>query len=478
MGISRLLLLTFGLLSLVFGAGTYFTTQGLSELHALLHEVRRSQSSLGPALELCAAVRDQYAHQAHTIILGDESHLGEYKRSRERVAALVRNLRGAQQPGGSFELSTVDQIARASNELDALFFARIVPAVKAGDSTEVKKAHGRALEIVAGIQADADRLAQHLESQLADFEAHASLVQHATVRWTLLLLFGATLLSGALGIVIARRLGRRVRRLEEGARRLGGGDLETRIPVDSNDELGRLAQQFNAMAESLLEHQARLVESERFAGVGRVAAGVAHEINNPLGVILGYARLLQRKADESLASDLREIEVEVERCREIVDGLLDLSRPLKLSDEPVELGPLVRDLIDRMRESGILGSCEVSVHGHGVTTGHGLRLRQVLMNLVRNAVEAAGVAGRVSIELARHEDQVIIAVSDSGPGIPAEQVDQLFQPFYTTKAGGTGLGLATSLAIVHAHGGRIDVGGSVLGGACFTVRLPARPEGA
>ncbi len=472
MGISRLLLLTFGLLSLVFGAGTYFTTRGLTDLHTLLHEVRHSQASLRPALELCAAVRDQYAHQAHTIILGDESHLGEYRRARERVTALVRSLRAS---GANKEISTVDQIARASAELDGLFLSRIVPAVKAGDGTAVREAHARALEIVGGIQADTDRLAQRLEARMADFEAHASVVQHATVRWTLLLLISATLLAGGLGIVISRRLGRRVRRLEEGARRLGGGDLSTRIPVDSSDELGGLARQFNAMAEALVEHQARLVESERLAGVGRLAAGVAHEINNPLGVILGYARLLQPKADPAVAADLREIEVEAERCREIVDGLLDLSRPLKQSSEPVDLGKLVRDLVERMRESGILGSRAVQVHGQALATGHELRLRQVLTNLLRNGIEAAGETGRIEIELAQDAEETTVSVSDSGPGIAPEQAEQLFQPFFTTKRGGTGLGLATSLAIVHAHGGRIDVGASVLGGACFTVRLRPPP---
>jgi signal transduction histidine kinase len=204
---------------------------------------------------------------------------------------------------------------------------------------------------------------------------------------------------------------------------------------------------------------------------------VAHEINNPLGVILGYAKLLRKRADPAVAGDLRIIEDETLRCREIVEGLLDLSRPLPAVSQPVDLREIVDEVLARLRDSKLLDGVAVKVDGDAATEGHAPKLRQVLLNLVTNAAEAAGAGGEVGIRLAREGEAVEVSVSDSGPGVSPEARGRLFEPFFTTKDRGTGLGLAVSQAIAHAHGGSIEADAAPAGGARFTLRLPGASTG-
>jgi signal transduction histidine kinase len=230
------------------------------------------------------------------------------------------------------------------------------------------------------------------------------------------------------------------------------------------------------MTAALKEHQAQLVQSEKLAGIGRLAAGVAHEINNPLGVILGYTRLLEKHAHPPLADDLAVIEEETLRCKEIVEGLLDLSRPVQVSHETVELRATVDEVIERLREAGVLRGVEVRVVGAARVDGHPSKLRQVLANLTRNAAEAAGPGGSVEIALVEDGASAAVSVRDDGPGLDGEALSRLFEPFFTTKEKGTGLGLAISRAIARAHGGEIEAANAAVGGALMTVRLPRHTE--
>ena len=289
---------------------------------------------------------------------------------------------------------------------------------------------------------------------------------------------GAPLLAAAVSVAIGRSIAGPLARLQAGAARLAAGDLEAHIDLDRPDEFGALARQFNAMTSALKEHQTKLVQSEKLAGVGRLAAGVAHEINNPLGVILGYTRLLEKRADGPLREDLSVIEQEALRCKDIVEGLLDLSRPLKLSREPVDLRATAEEVVARLGEAAVLDGVEVVIHGDATVDGHPSKLRQVLSNLIRNAAEAAGRGGAVEVAVeAEAGGGAVISVRDSGPGLDAGALSRIFEPFFTTKDRGTGLGLAISLAIARAHGGEIEAGNGPQGGAAFTLRLPRRPEG-
>jgi signal transduction histidine kinase len=218
------------------------------------------------------------------------------------------------------------------------------------------------------------------------------------------------------------------------------------------------------------------LQSERLAGVGRLAAGVAHEINNPLGVILGYTRLLRKKAVGSLADDLAIVEEEVLRCQEIVEGLLDFSRPVEAGSQRVDLRGLCDDVVARFAESSPSPGVTVTVAGQGGAAGTASKLRQVLLNLIKNAVEAAAPAGSVDIHVSENDQRSQVTVRDSGHGLDSEARERLFEPFFTNKPRGTGLGLAVSQAIARAHGGEIVAEPPGQGGACFVLRLP-RPKG-
>ncbi|HEY6105988.1 MAG TPA: HAMP domain-containing sensor histidine kinase, partial [Anaeromyxobacteraceae bacterium] len=199
------------------------------------------------------------------------------------------------------------------------------------------------------------------------------------------------------------------------------------------------------------------------------------EINNPLGVVLGYTRLLRKRAGGPLAEDLAVIEEETLRSLEIVEGLLDLARPPRLTVQAVDLRELSDEVVGRLGEARRLEGVAVDVHGRGRAAGDAQKLRQVLLNLVRNGAEAAGAGGRLEVAVSESDGRVEVSVADDGPGIGAGARDRLFEPFFTTKPRGTGLGLAVSRAIARAHGGDLAaVEGAA--GARFVLTLPRVAE--
>jgi signal transduction histidine kinase len=474
-GTAHRLFIAFTLLVSTFAIASYLTLFHVRQIHDGLLAMKDHEEGVRLALELSSAVRDQYAHQAHTIILGNASHLPFYAEAEQRVTALTARVREhARRPD---ELAWVADIVRATAQLDQVFRGRIVPAVLARDEQEIQAEHARAQLQVSTIQDRADRLVDRFEASIGEFQGEVAALQTAAFRWTIFFVLFAPVLAIVVGGYVLRSVARPVARLRAGAERLSLGDLDTRIDVDTPDEFGDLARQFNAMTVALKDHQAKLVQSEKLAGIGRLAAGVAHEINNPLAVILGYARLRRRKADPETAEDLKVIEDETLRAKLIVDGLLDLSRPLPAAPEHVDLKELCEEAIARLRETRLLDAVNVSVSGQGAIEGHPQRLRQVVLNLVKNAAEAAGGAGTVEVQVEQRDGVARVVVRDSGPGIPVDARRKLFEPFFTTKDTGTGLGLAVSQGIVHAHGGEIDVESQPEGGAQFTVTLPANPPG-
>jgi signal transduction histidine kinase len=475
-GTARRLILAFAGLLSIFAGSSWFALASLRDVQRGLSEIEEREEGVRLALMLASAVRDQYAHQAHTIILGNDSHLPFYTEAERRVVELTRAVKiRVREPE---ERVWVEEIERATQELDRIFRQRIVPAVLRKQAQDVMEEHGRAQLEVTQIQERTDRLVGRFETTIGDVRQQVRGVQQAAFRWTLFFLAGAPLLAVGIGLSIYRSVARPVARLSEGAARLAAGDLDARIEIDSPDEFGALARQFNAMTRSLRDQQERLVQSEKLAGIGRLAAGVAHEINNPLAVILGYAKLLQRKAEGQLAEDLGLIQDEALRAQEIVEGLLDLSRPLAAAPEPVDLKELADEAVARLVATDRLAGAAVEVAGAARLEGHPQKLRQVLLNLIKNGAEAAGAGGKVVVALTQAAGGgAELVVSDSGPGLPDQASHRLFEPFFTTKPTGTGLGLAVSLGIVQAHGGTLAADSPAGAGARFTVRLPATPPG-
>lgn len=473
-GTTRRLLTAFGVFFLILGAASYFALAGLAEVSAAVHDVSRANSGMRTALQLASAVRDQYAHQAHTIILGDDTHLGMHRESSQRVQALLAQLDAELYDPAQREL--IREIATSTEEMNRRFLTAVVPAVLRGDQETVGREHARVLQLVFFVQDRADHMATLYAAAITQAEGRAAEVEAAAARYVMLSQVGALVFAAAMALYIGRSVARPLARLEGGAARLARGDLDTVLPVGSDDEFGRLAGQFNAMTAALKEHQTRLVQHEKLAAIGRLAAGVAHEINNPLGVILGYVRLLKKRGSPDVLEDLKVIEEEAVRCQVIVEGLLDLARPWRQSPEGVDLRELCGGVISRLVDAQKLRGVAVEVVGDAHTEGNDPALRQVVSNLVINAAEAAGAGGWVRVALAAEPDGgASLTFTDSGPGLSPEARQHLFEAFFTTKALGTGLGLAVCQAIVQAHGGSIEAGTAPGGGASFRVHLPG-PE--
>ncbi len=234
--------------------------------------------------------------------------------------------------------------------------------------------------------------------------------------------------------------------------------------------------------------EAQLIQNEKMASVGQLVSGVAHELNNPLTSIAGLAELLlepARRLPEPTREHLRVIHDQAERAARIVRNLLTFARPSSLVKEPVDLNDVVARtalLISyEMRQRGIELARTLDPEPV-VVVGDRYELQQVLLNLLTNAVHAVsslepGRARRIRLSTGRNGGQAILAVGDSGAGVPAPHVPQLFTPFFTTKGPGqgTGLGLSVSYGLVEAHGGRIAYRASADGGAEFVVALPLCP---
>ena len=251
----------------------------------------------------------------------------------------------------------------------------------------------------------------------------------------------------------------------------------------SQDELARLAQaaELAAVALANIRDFERQEEQHRLAALGEMAAGLAHEIRNPLAGVKGATQYLQ---DEELAEDAQEmlqvIIDEVDRLDTVVSQFLDYARPFELHPSPQPLNALVTHVLRLLRAEGVATGVTLSESLAGdlpTVTLDGTRIQQVLLNLLRNALQAMPQGGALSVISRRGpslggRETVELVVEDTGPGIPASDLEKLFVPFYTTKVDGTGLGLPICRRIVEAHGGALDVRSLPGEGSTFLVRLP------
>lgn len=229
--------------------------------------------------------------------------------------------------------------------------------------------------------------------------------------------------------------------------------------------------------EQLKQAQMQLVQSAKLAAVGELAAGVAHEINNPLTNVLGYAELLlQDKPDDHPdLADLRTITAEAHRARDIVRNLLDFARQTRPQRQRTNINQITRQTLSVVRyhleKNDIVITEDYAAELPLIYLDEG-QIKQVLLNLITNAAHAMPDGGTLRLRTRRTGDEVAVAVTDSGAGIPPELEERVFDPFFTTKPVGTGLGLSVSLGIVQSHGGRIAVESEVGLGTTLTVWLP------
>ena len=323
--------------------------------------------------------------------------------------------------------------------------------------------------------------------------------KYADMRWKAISIFilitvAGILLAIGLGYIMADKIMRPVNLLIKASNKVSEGILSPDIGPVSRDEIGVLQKTFKEMIASLKERdrrrsvkaENRLLQSEKQASVGRLAAGVAHEINNPLTGVLTFTRLLLKSEDmtEKSRSHLQKIAESTVRIRKIVKGLLDFSRQTELDRESTDINKLLNSTISLMENQALVKGVSIEFN-----SGENLpdvildrsQIQGVFMNIIINALDSIESGGTIVVSTgismsASDTDQkgLEISISDTGCGISPEDLDRLFEPFFTTKevGKGTGLGLAVSFGIVQRHGGTIRVQSEVGRGSTFTIWIP------
>ncbi len=409
------------------------------------------------------------------------------RRTRPRIFAQVREAaeRGL---GGDVDAEVVDFRASVVSEVSAIErylsedperFAQLYQALSVGDRAAAERAQGELVKREAEGAARLRAVKARVEEAMARLTKEANQRESRAIQ----LLVGLallTLLVGALTTIYARRVLAPLTAVTERAKAVALGDLTPREVVPTNDEIGELATTFEGMVEAIQRARSELVQAERLATIGKMAAHITHEIRNPLSSIGLNVELLEEELVDAKSPEasqlLSAVKAEVERLSRISEQYLSVSRRPKPSLVPDRVEDVVRELVafiePELGRANVL--CEVAIEGDlpDVLLDES-QMRQALLNLIRNAREAMPKGGTVTIGVSSAVGGgVDVSVADTGSGVPEEVRAAIFDPFFTTKARGTGLGLAVTREIVQRHGGVIVCETPEGGGTRFRIHLP------
>jgi two-component system NtrC family sensor kinase len=342
---------------------------------------------------------------------------------------------------------------------------------------------------------------------LSDVDDHVAQVRNQVLAVSVFSVFAICIV---VSLILIHFVEKPVKELVQGTARISKGDLELLIPVDTDDELGELARSFNQMTMGLRQANAeisdlvlglnrkveertaelkeihyQLLHAEKMADLGKIAATVAHEINNPLHGVYTYIRLMERKLQEGdivgeqavkFRGYLSTMGREVERTSAIVFNLLDFTRPKEPNRKPVDLQKAVEESLALVQNIAKRDNILVRQEMSPLPAVHldPAQIKQVFLNLLVNACEAMEDGGVLTIRSWENPEDgtVVVEVGDTGAGIPEEHVRKMFDPFFTTKGKGTGLGLSVVQGIVQRHGGKIEVDTGENQGTRMRVVLP------
>lgn len=342
---------------------------------------------------------------------------------------------------------------------------------------------------------------------LADVDSEITDAQN---RMVIFAIIAFLVISVTISISISRYVTRPVRELVTATRQVAEGDLDYSISIKGEDEIAQLASSFRHMTSDLkkaddklvewgktLEHKVQerteelrktenqLIQSDKVASLGKLAAGVAHEINSPLTGVLTYSSLLLKgkKEDDPEREDLEVIVNETNRCKKIVRGLLDYARQTAPQKTPSDINEVIDKCIDLIAHQASLQSVRIErklrpdLPKIMIDVG---QIQQVIINILLNAIEAMPQGGTLTISSGREDQMVILGFADTGTGIPEDILPKILDPFFTTKeqGKGTGLGLSVSYGIIERHRGKLQVKSKVGEGTTFTVRLPITTKAA
>jgi two-component system, NtrC family, nitrogen regulation sensor histidine kinase NtrY len=303
----------------------------------------------------------------------------------------------------------------------------------------------------------------------------------------------AALLAASAGLIVAillsswvaTRVTRPVEELARAAHEIAAGNWNSTVTVSTQDELGELAESFNRMTRDLLNHQERLMQSERVAAWRELARRLAHELKNPLFPLqLTVENLLrareqgQQQFDDTFRESATTLLSEISNLKNIIGKFSDFSRMPQPHFQPVNLNELVGSVVRlhqaQLAKAGV--SCKIETSAAQPIAADPELLHRALSNLILNAIEAMPDGGTLTLRATERHDSVRIEVSDTGSGLAPEECAQLFTPYYTSKPQGTGLGLAIVQSIVSDHGGTISVASEPGRGTTFIIELPANRD--
>lgn len=323
----------------------------------------------------------------------------------------------------------------------------------------------------------------YVGSKQASFQRLVNLFNQRIVLVAIGTIFLTILIATPVSHVVTWPL-KQLKSLVEANQRVAEGDMSVRVSVHTRGEIGLLESSFNSMLDTLQATQDQLIQTEKLASIGQLAAGVAHELNNPLGTILLYSDILLNEIppDSSQKKDLEIIINETKRCKWIVSTLLEFARHNQVNAQSTDLNCLIQYVVEveekHFEEELIEFKTEFDKNLPEIQIDPG-QIQQVLFNLIENAIEAMPKGGSITIKT-RNEpaEMVTIEIEDTGVGIPPEQLSLLFKPFYTTKPMGKGVGLGLSIVygIIKLHRGQVSVQSSADTGTKFIIQLPIKHQ--
>ncbi len=518
--IRSLMFIGAALLCLIVAVLSAASIQGALKFRKLTKTIRERGTELPLAAELSQQVNKLRATHWHCISsrrlpgqLGPFQHSQTFPRYE-----FQENLRSVESAIASY-VRQLDSIASADPEIsdttqERELVSRIEDSMQSvftlvqdsGWDWGGHELESRLEDVLEGIQKDASLLPSLMKDRMDDFADRARVEYHTWMTLTVIMTMIGVGFLGVLIFVFHRSVFRPLQQLLNGSRQVANGNFDYRIALNSQDEMAELADALNAMTANFqtikldLNHQVKqrtkeVVRSEQMASVGFLAAGVAHEINNPLATIAWSAEALESRLLEILQPTsersepdrqqdiatmkkyLRRIQDEAFRCKGITGSLLDFSRLGDAKKTQVDLRGIIESVVEMVRPLGRYRRrhIEFRCDHPAMIVANPQELKQVALNLITNALDSVEDGGRVEIRLQRESNQIVLEVQDNGCGMTDEVMQHLFEPFFTRRreGQGTGLGLSISYRIIEEHGGQIEPYSNGPGqGSTFRVRLP------
>jgi signal transduction histidine kinase len=523
--------LGFALVVCTFGAVTVFsvlTLHGVGENIRVVSRTYLPLSAVGASIEsfhkeYASALQplmvnerdpeDPHHDVAGSLVYPASAHDASTRRTLIRVARAFHpeDMRALIQKGRGHVQAGLDGVSTTERE-ELLQLDRTLDDLARHDDDYVQKASAlltllesdqpdpaAVTQSVAALSSKQQTVDRDIKLFTVGLDAHVSLlVNQASAEerrgaWAIIVLTLGAIALGLLVTVGSLRVLAPIRKLTEGAVRIGRGDYSEVVGSSGSDEVALLAREFNAMAASLREReaqlaqkQAELVRAERLAAMGRITAQITHEIRNPLSSIGLNAEMLEDALsaasfeNDEVAREgrelLRAIAREVDRLTEVTEQYLRFARAPKPQLAAEDASAVANALLDfvsgELKQVGVQVERDLGPSPCWALVDEG-QLRQALLNLVRNAREAlSGKPGTITVRTRNTPEGVEVQVQDDGPGISPEDQARIFDPFFTTKQKGTGLGLAVTQQIIREHGGELRCSSAPGQGTCFTICLP------